>query len=383
MSYHNFVWRNGMRNKRRTILTMLSVALALFVLSTLVGALSQIERNLEEANPLRLVVRHAVSFTESLPERYRAQIEKVPGVVAVTPLNWFGGIYIDEAHTDFAQFACDPLTVFDVFPELKIPPEQKQSFIQERRAAVVARRVAEKHGWKLGDQITLKGAIYPVNLELTIRGIFTGSAAIGESVLFFHRAYLDELPGGWRGQVEVYEVWVDSAQSVSRVIETIDAMFQNTDAPTKTETERTFQMNFISMLGNLNRLIVTISGVIIFTLLLVTANTMAMSVRERIREIAVLKTLGFRPHQVIGLLVSEGVLITLTGGLIGSLGARLLFSSLNLAVFTQGFIGQLNIAWGIIALSLTASVLVGLVSTGIPAYRAAKLTVAEGLRHVG
>lgn len=382
MSYQGFIWRNGTRNKRRAILTISSVALALFVLSTLIAAVREINRWLDESNPLRMFTHHAVSLTNSLPERYRAQIEKVPGVVAVTPLTWFGGIYIDQAHTDFAQFSCDPQTLFEVYTNISLPPEQKAAFMRERTAVIVGRRKAEKHGWKLGDRITLKGVIYPVDLELTVRGIFTGSSN-DESQVFFHHAYLDEAPGWWQHLVGTYWIRVDSAESVPRVMETIDAMFQNTDAPTKTETERAFNMSFISMLGDLNTLIATISSVIIFTTLLVTGNTMAMSVRERIREIAVWKALGFRRRQVLRLLMAEGVWITLTGGLIGCVGARLLWSFLDLARFSQGFFQQLNVTWGIIALGLGVSIAVGLLSTVIPAYRAANLTVAEGLRHVG
>jgi putative ABC transport system permease protein len=381
MSFQGFIWKNEMRNKRRTILTMLSVALALFVVATLVTFVTEVDRNLEETSPLRLITRHAVSLANVLPERYRAQIERVPGVVAVTPYSWYGGLYIDEAHTDFAQFACDPKTLFDVNLEISLPPEQKQAFMKERTAAIVGRRKAEKHGWKLGDRITLKGVIYPVDLELTIRGIFTGTLN-SEAVVYFNRDYLEE--GMHRpGIVGTYWIRVDSIDSIPRVIDAIDAMSQSSDAPTKTETEKAFTMSFIAMLGNLKGLIATISSVIIFTILLVTANTMAMSVRERTREIAVLKALGVRPRTVLGLIVSEGVLITIIGGLAGCLGARLAFRSLDLAAFSQGFFQQLDVTWGTIALGFLLSALVGLLSTAVPAYYASKLTVVDGLRHVG
>lgn len=383
MTYPGLIWKNGMRNKRRAILTMMSVALAVFVMATLVSFVAQLDRNMNEASPLRLITRHAVSLTNFLPERYRAQIEKIPGVVAVSELNWFGGIYIDEAHTDFAQFACDARTLFDVFDEVRIPPDQKEAFMRERTAAVIGRRKAEKHGLKLGDRLTLKPRDIPTDapLELTIRGIFEGTVN-NEAQLFFHRDYLEEVMGrpGWVG---TYWIRVDSPESVTRVSETIDALFQNTDAPTKTETERAFNMSFVSMLGNLKQLVATISGVIIFTLLLVTGNTMAMSVRERIREIAVLKSLGFRRGEVLRLLVAEGMLITVTGGLAGCLAARLIFGGLDLGAFSLGFFQQVDVTWPIIAAGLAVSAVVGIVSAGIPAFRAANLTVTEGLRHVG
>lgn len=386
MSYQGFVWKNGTRNKRRTTLTTLSVALALFVLSTLATFVKEVDRNLEESNPLRLITRHAVSLTNVLPERYWSQIEKVPGVVAVSRYSWFGGLYIDQANTDFFQFAVDPKSFFDIYTEINLPPEQKEAFMKERTAIIVGRRKAEKHGWKLGDRITLQGVIYPVNPEFTIRGIFTGTPN-QEAGAYFHHDYLDEALkaafGQDLGMVGTYWIRLDSTESAPRVSEAIDAMFHNTDAPTKTETEQAFTMSFISMLGNLKLLIATISGVIIFTILLVTANTMAMSVRERIREIAVLKALGFRRLRVLGLLMSEGVLITFVGGLIGCLGARFFFRSIDMATFSQGFFQQLDVTWGIIALGLAISILVGLASAGLPAYRASNLTVADGLRHVG
>lgn len=381
MSYRGFVWKNAARNRRRTILTVLSIGLALFVLSTLVAIVNQFQKNLDESNALRLIVRHKVSLANPMPERYGAQIDRMPGVVAAAPMQWFGGLYIDKKNTDFAQFGCDPEAMLKVYTGVSVPSDQQDAFIKERTAAIVGKSKAEKHNWKLGDRITLTGQIFPVDLELTVRGIFSGTLN-DEAALFFHRDYLEELLGR-PGNVGHYWVLVDSPDSVARVSDTIDSTFQNTDAPTKTETERAFQQGFLSMLGNLNTLIATIGGVVIFTILLVTANTMAMSVRERVREIAVLKALGFGRVNVLALLMSEGVVITLAGGILGCVGARLLFSSVDLAAFTQGFLQVLDVTAGTIATGLAISVVIGLIATGLPALRATKLTVAEGLRHVG
>ncbi len=377
-----------MRNKRRTVLTVLSVSLAIFVLSTLLTLVHEIDRNLEESNPLRLVTRHAVSPTNMLPLRHRARIEQIPGVVAVTPFTWFGGIYIDEAHTDFAQFACDPRVLFDIYTEIRLPPEQRRAFIRERTAVIVGRRKAEEHGWTLGDRITLRGTVFPVDLELTIRGIFTGSVN-DESSIFFHHEYFEQAlkeTMGWPAFTAMYWLRVDSISSVSRVSQAIDALFRNTDAPTKTETERAFQAEFFTMLGNLKTLVATLSGVILFTLLLVTMNTMAMSVRERTREIAIMKSLGFRRREVLALLIAEGLLMTLTGGLIGSLVARLIFTHfalVDIGRLTLNIFQRFEVTGEVIGLGLLASALVGLLSTVIPASRAARLTVADGLRHLG
>jgi putative ABC transport system permease protein len=387
MTYRGFVWKNGLRNKRRTFLTILSVALALFTLSTLVTFVSELSRRLEETDSRRLITHNAVIWIYPIPERYRAQIEKVPGVVAVTPLTFYGGTYIDRAHTDFAQFSCDPQTLFDVFPEINISPEEKAAFIRERASVIVGSRKAKKYGWKIGDRITFQGAIMPVDLELTVRGIFSGSAS-DESNVYFHHTYLNQaveaqrgVPGGL-GEVLTYYLRADSADSVPRIAQAVDALFQNSDKPTRTETEKAFQMSFVSLLGNINYLIAFISSLIIFTIMLVTANTMAMSVRERSREIAVLKSLGFRRRKVLGLLMSEGLLITLIGGMIGCFGAYLVFALLDLASYTQGRFQRLDVTWGIIALGLLISAIVGLASTGVPAYRVANLTVADGLRRV-
>jgi len=382
MSFSGLIWKNAMRNKRRNIITILSVALTLFVLSTLVTFISELDRRLSETDAQRLVTHHAVIWIFPIPERYRAEIEKVPGVAAVTSLTYYGGTYIDRPHTDFAQFACDPQTLFDVFPELSLPPEQKDAFIRERAAAIVGRRKAESHGWKIGDHISFKGTIMPVDLELTIRGIFSGSAN-DESNVYFNQTYLDEVAQGGLNAVSTYWIRARSPEDVPQVARNVDALFQNSDTPTRTETEKSFQRNFVSLLGNLKSLIAFIGGLLMFTIFLVTANTMAMSVRERIREIAVFKALGFRRRQVLGLLSTEGVLITLAGGLIGCLGARLLFSFVDMAAYTQGRFQRFDVTWEIIALGLLLSALLGLVSTSLPSYRASSMTVTDGLNHVG
>lgn len=385
MGYGRFIWKNGMRHRRRALLTIGSVALALFAMLTLIGFVQEIDRNLEEASPLRVITRHAVSLTNFLPARHRALIEQVPGVVAVTPLTWFGGIYRERAQTDFAQFACDPQTIFDVYTEIRIPPEQKQAFQRDRQGLLVGRRKAEKHGWKLGDRITLKGVIFPVDLELTVRGIFEGTVN-QEGAVYFHHAYLEEgvkRAWGLEGFAGTYWIRVDSADSVPRVSEAIDALFQNTDVPTRTETEQAFTLSFISMLGNVKLLVVTISAVILVTLLLVTGNTIAMSVRERTHEIAVLKALGFRRRAIFGLLTAEGMLLTFVGGMIGSLGARLIWASVDLAAFSQGFFQKMVLSWTTLVMGMAAAILVGGIAAGIPAYFAARKRVIEGLRFVG
>jgi len=381
LNHPKLIWKNLLRNKRRTALTALSIALALFVLATLTGFVTEIEGLLDEASPQRLICRHAISLMYPLPERYGPQIRQIPGVAGVCGLSWFGGVYIEPARTDFAQFACDAETLFDLYQEIDIPKDQQAAFIKDRTGAIVGRSKALKHGWKIGDRITLKGVIYAFDMELTIRGIYTGTVN-QEAAVYFQRRYLEEAMGR-PGIAGSYWILADSPESVPQVIDAVDNAFRNSDAPTKTETERAFNMGFISMLGNLKGLVVTICSVIIFTILLVSGNTMAMSVRERVREIAVLKALGFRRGRLLLLILAEGVGIGLLGGLAGLLGARLLFQSLDLASYSQGFFQKLTISGEIIALGLGLAILVGLLSAGIPAWLAARRTVVDGLRHVG
>ena len=381
MNYRRLIWKNAFRNKLRTFLTIAVIAFALFGLTVVFTFANQFYRNLDETSALRLIVRHKVSLAEDLPERYGPQIKNVPGVVAMTTLNWFGGYYIDQAHTDFAQFSCDPDSFLSVYNEISLPPDQQEAFKKERTATIVGRSKAEKHGWKLGDRITMKGVIYPVDLELTIRGIYSGTKN-QEAAIYFHRNYIEEALGR-PGRVGTYWIVVDSAESVNRVSDAIDATFKYTDAPTKTETERAFQLGFISMLGNLTVLVVGISSVITFTILLVTANTMAMSIRERVREVAVMKALGFRRWRLLALLISEGALVSLTGGVIGCGAAVALLKGIDPAMMTQGFLQQLDITPEVIGAGIGIAVLIGIISATIPALRASFLTVSDGLRHVG
>ncbi|MBI2116010.1 MAG: ABC transporter permease [candidate division NC10 bacterium] len=328
MTYASFIWTNIARNPRRTILTIVSIGLSLFVLSTLMTVLTELNREPEgEDTHLRLVVRRATSLADRLPEAYAAKLERVPGVRLVHALTWFGGIYIDERNF-FANFACDPDTLFAMFPENRIPPEQIKAFRAERIAAIAGRKLVERFKWRLGDRITLQGTIYPVDLEFVL-------------------------------------------------------LFKNSDAETKTETERAFQLGFISMLGNVKTLIASISSVVVFTILLVTANTMAMSIRERAREIAILKTLGFGRRRLLGVLMGESAVIALTGGVLGCVGARLFFSVVDVWRYTQGLFPIFIVEPSTVLLGIGLSVLIGLASAALPASRVSRLTIAEALRRVG
>jgi putative ABC transport system permease protein len=374
-----FIWKNITRNRRRTVLTILSIALSLFLLSTLMTVLTELGRESPDGDQhLRLVVRRASSLGDPLPESYLDKLKRVPGVRMVHTLSWFGGLYVDERNF-FANFGCDPETLFPMFNENRLPPEQLSAFKKERTAAVAGRKLAERFKWRLGDKITLLGTIYPVDLEFTLRGIYTG---LDETAFFFHHAYLDEALGR-PGKVGTFWLKAASAAEVPVIAERVDAMFKNSDAETKTETERAFQLGFVAMLGNIKTLISSISSVVVFTILLVTANTMAMSIRERAREIAILKTLGFTRRRLLGLLVAESAGIALAGGLLGTLGARLFYSLVDVWKHTQGFFPIFVVEPETIAIGLLLSVLIGVTSAAVPAYRVSRQTIAHALRRTG
>ena len=374
-----FVWKNITRNRRRTVLTILSIALSLFLLTTLMTVLTELGRESPDGDQhLRLVVRRASSLGDPLPESYLDKLKRIPGVRMVHTLSWFGGIYVDERNF-FANFGSDPETLFPMFNENRVPPEQLVAFKKERTAAVAGRKLAERFKWRLGDKITLQGTIYPVDLEFTLRGIYTG---LDETAFFFHHAYLDEALGR-PGKVGTFWLKAASAAEVPVIAERVDAMFKNSDAETKTETERAFQLGFVAMLGNIKTLISSISSVVVFTILLVTANTMAMSIRERAREIAILKTLGFTRRRLLGLLVAESAAIALAGGLLGTLGARLFYSLVDVWKHTQGFFPIFVVEPETIAVGLLLSVLIGVTSAAVPAYRVSQQTIAHALRRTG
>jgi len=380
MKYLRLITKNLGRNKRRTVLTVLSVSVSVFLLATMqavIAALGSISTL--TGGEYRVVVRRNTSIADSMPEAYRQKIEQVPGVVAVCPSNWFGGIYKeDKPKYTFAQFFVDANTLFDVQLEAQISPEEKAAFQQDRTGAIAGRKLADKYGWKVGDVIDLKGAIYPLDPRLTLRGIYTGSQ---ETNFFFHREYVEEAFGR-PGRVGQYRVRLDSPASAPRVMEEIDSMFKNSAAPTKTETEAAFAAGFISMLGNVKGLISGIGLIVVFTITLIGANTMAMSTRERFTEVAVMKALGFRPGVILSLLLSESVLIALIGGALAAVAAKVVFQFVGLGDVLALFLQNFKITTGTIAIALGASALIGLVSGGIPAWNAARIRIVDGLRRV-
>lgn len=381
MTLSRFVTKNAFRNKRRSILTVASIAFSLLLLTlmmTIWRAFYLDEGSAESAE--RLVVRHRVSLTFSLPGFYREKIRAVPGVVSVVPISWFGGIYKDQKPENFfAQFGTDPEEFFKVFRDIQMPEEQRTAWLHDRQGVIVDDTLAKKYGWKLGDRIVLQGTIYPVDLELYVRGIFT-SYPDNKSV-YFNSKYVEEAVAFFKGQAGTFSILVASPGEVSQVASAIDDMFRNSPQPTKSESEKAFGLEFVAMLGNVKAFILMICSAVVFATLLVSATTMAMSIRERTREVAVLKTLGFTRQSVLGLFVSEGVSLAVAGGLIGVGLAYLLIYGVSQSPYMTFY--NLRVTPGMWAAAIFVSGLVGLVSSLIPSYTASQVNIVDGLRHIG
>jgi putative ABC transport system permease protein len=292
---------------------------------------------------------------------------------------WFGGIY-KEPSNFFANFATDTDQFFQVYPDLAISKEEQEAFKTDRTGAIVGDNLAKRFGWKVGDRIFLKGSTFPVDVELTIRGVYSGGSDLGTS-LYFQWKYFSELLNN-AGFVGTYTIRARSPEDVPRIAEQVDETFRNSSYPTKTETERAFILGFVSMLGDVQLFITSIVSVVVFTIILVAANTMAMSIRERVREIGVLKALGFRSSQVLTMLVGESVLLSLLGALMGSWGARFLFGSVDIALLTAGFMQRFHVTPGTLILCLLIGLFVGICSASIPAWRASQRPVVDALRRV-
>ena len=380
MTLTRFVRKNAFRNKRRSILTILSVGFSLLLLTFMITIWRSFyidEGSVQSAQ--RLMVRHKVSLVFSLPSFYREKIRAIPGVTHVVPMQWFGGQYKDDkAENYFAQFGVDPQEFFQVYTDMKIPADQVEAWQKDRAGCVVDSDLARKYNWKVGDRVNIKGLIFPLNLELTVRGIFKAPAPTQS--IYFNKIYIDEGFAQLKGSDGIFAVLVDSPEAVSRVASAIDEQFRNAPKPTKSESEHAFQLGFIAMLGNVKAFILSICVAVVFAILLVSATTMAMSVRERTREVAVLKTLGFTKGSILGLFVGEAISLSLAGGILGIGIAFLLVSG---AASQGGFLTGMKVTPGTMLFALMVAALVGFLSAFIPSYQASRTNIVDGLRHIG
>lgn len=312
------------------------------------------------------------------------KIAKVDGVEAVIGSIWFGGVYKDPKNF-FARFAVDVDQFFQVYPDLILPAEQREAFVRDRTGAIAGEKLAAKYVWKLGERITLRGERFDFDPELTLRGIYSGGSDDG-SILYFHWDYFNEgvkdSVGPWVDSAGFYIIRARSGDVVPRVAAAVDDVFRDTNAPTKTESEQAFVLGHIAILGNVHLLVAGISLIVIFAVVLQAANTMAMSIRERAREIGILKSLGFRRCQILALLLGESVALSLSGALMGAFGARFIYANLKLAQVTIGMIQRFVVTPRTVMICAAMGVLVGLVAASLPAWRAARRPAAEALRQV-
>lgn len=385
MELLKLIFRNTLRQKLRTALTVFGMAVAILAFCLLHTVVNAWYAGVSAAAPDRLVTRNAVSLIFTLPISYRQKILQVDGVKRVAYGSWFGGIYIDERNF-FPRIAIGGDDYFDLAPELILPRDQMRTFWSQRNACIAGRKLIEKYHWKIGDTITLTGNIYPGEWRFVLAGVYTGATkSIDETQFFFRWDYLDEqvkkLMPSESGKVGWYIIQVKDPAQSGAVSRATDALFKNSWAETLTETEKAFQLGFVAMTDAIVIAVRIVSYVVIGVILVILANTMAMTSRERMPEYATLKTLGFGNRFLIALIAGESVCIAMLGGIAG-----MALSFPVAGVFSEQ-LGTLlpifHIHWETLAMSTTMSLGIGLLSAALPAWRAIRVRIAEALSHAG
>jgi putative ABC transport system permease protein len=379
-----FILRNALRHRLRTSLTALGIFVAILAFGLLSTVIEAWFSGVNTASSSRIITRSSVSLVFPLPATYREKLRQVEGVTGVAGVNWFGGVY-QETKNFFPQFAVDPEDYFPLYPEYLIPEADYKEFLRDRKGAIVGRKLADTYGWRVGDVVPLKGMIYPGNWEFVVRAIYEGrDSKVDTSQFFFHWDYLNErvkilMPR----RANYYGLYVLGIADPDRAAETgrvIDAQFRNSLAETLTETERAFQLSFVSMVETLVVAIRVVSYLVIFIIMAVMANTMAMSARERLSEYATLKALGFKPFSVGGLIVGESMAIALIGGALG------VIATFPVAEMFRRLVGSLfpvfEVSQATVMLQFVCAAVVGIVAAVIPSVRAARVQIAAGLRAV-
>ena len=379
MTIASFIAKNALRNKRRLALSVSSVAVSLFLLITLQVALRELTNPIsDEGSTLRIIVRNKVSLAQPLPARQLATIEHIPGVAAITPFSFYGGLYKgDEKFTSFAQFAVDPVRATNLLADAKMPPEQLAVWLADRTTCIVGKMTADRYKLKVGDRMQFTGQIYPCDLDLKIAGIYAGT--VDDRNVMFHHKYLDEAMGN-PGTVGCWWVKATSIEEASAVTERINKAFLNTSAEVRAETERAFQLSFISMWANIKTLIGGISIVVIFALLLVTVSTMSMAIRERFRELAVLKALGFQQRELFAFILAESFGLATLGAVLGAGGAWVIFHTVDIAKVSNGLFVVFEVTPRMMGLAFSVAALLGLLSAIIPMLGVARTSVVQGLK---
>jgi putative ABC transport system permease protein len=378
-------WRNTLRHPLRSSLTIAGMALAVLAFCLLRTLVAAWYSGVAASSPVRLITRNAISMVFTLPLSYQPKIAAIPGIVNVSFGNWFGGVYIDERNF-FPQFAVYLPKYLEIYPEFIIPPEQKLELLKDRRGCAAGRQLAQRYGWRLGDSIVLRGTIYPGEYQFILRAIYRGrDPATDENRLFFHWDYLNEtmkknIPAR-ADQVGWFLSQVAAPELAAPVAGKIDDLFKNSLAETLTETEAAFNLGFVSMTENLLLAIQVVSWLVIGVILILLANTMAMSARERMGEYAVLKTMGYKPRHLAGLILGESMLLAAMGGL---MGMALTFPMVHFFKTKLGkYFRVFPLTDTTLALGLGTALIVGVLAAILPAWRASRVGIAEALRRVG
>src|SRR5258708_3486420 len=387
--YLSLIVKNSLRNRRRSILTIGSIAVSLCILGVLIAMYrAMFFGEPTEAQALRLVCRNRVSLTQPIPIYFRYKILRIPGVRDVMAWQWFGGVYKDSRNPDnmFPRFGAEPDHMFNIYGEFQMPEDQKQAFKHERTGCVISRALADKLHFNLADRITLVGDIFPVTLELKVVGIFDEPAKV--PILYFNREYLREalsVSSRQRDTVGAFLIQANGAAEVPRVAKAVDDEFETTPFQTKSESEQAFTLSFLAFVGNLKLFIMAIFGAVTFTILLVSGNTISMSVRERIREVGILKTLGFTPGAILGIVLGESAVISAIGGAIGCLfaaGMCVMIAHSPGSVFIPA-LKTLGITPLVGLISVGAALVIGIFSSFVPAWSASRTSILEALKYSG
>lgn len=382
MTRATLIAANLRRRLRRTLLTVLGLGVALFLFITLRTFLHTLQTVGDVGSESRLVVTNKLGIIFQLPIAYRSRLTSTPGVNTVSFATWFGGIYQDPKNF-FANFAVDPETYLALYPEIVVADDQLRDWMADRTGALVGVKTMERFGWKVGQTVTLRGTIYPGEHRFNIRGVYTaGRKGFDESSFLFHHRYLDEIgrAQGADGLAGWYIFGVDDPTRAPAIARSIDQQYENSSAATRTQTEKAFNLSFVGLYGNIGFFLNAIGMAVVFAILMVAANTMAMSARERFADIAILKTLGFTDTDVLRIVLTEALVICGLGLLIGLGGALLVF---NLADFDLGgFVPGLSVSPVIALVAAAIALLIALVSGAVPAWQSARLKVVEALRYV-
>lgn len=374
---------NLRRRKLRTLFTLASISVAFLLYGLLAAVKNGFEAGVELAGADRLITIHKVSLVQPLPESYQSRIAAVPGVSLVTHSTWFGGIYQDERNV-LQVYPVEPESYLAMYPEYVLPAAEKQRWLQDRQGLLVGRSTARAYGWKVGDRVPIRSDFYQRQggsyaWEFVIDGIFDNRDPSGETAsMLFHYDYFDEARTVGKGTIGWYIVRIADPARATEIAAAIDSLFTNSSAETKTGTEKAFIQGFAKQTGDIGAIVTSIGIAVFFTMLLVSANTMAQAVRERTNELAVMKTLGFTDRRVLLLVLAESLTITLIGGLIGTVGAMLVVNraGASLSQYLSAFI----LTGKALSVGVVLMVLLGLVAGALPAARASRLRIAEALR---